>query len=210
MKKNSIWEALLRIIIAAATAALTALGTTACMGLWAQWKTQESVNTSRWKNSLTARSFRIISLPFRLLLIYPMAVWCCWSRPESRSAPSSSTPVSATLASTPWLVVSVTRSTSWAKLPTSAPRTLSSSSGWSTFWKQMHTPTSSWPETDGCTYPGFPSEHQDTMSASGIIKNNGFFCWNILIIQKYFVTLQCSSREDYTRREAVTRCRWLQ
>ena len=32
MKKNSIWEAILRIIIAAATAALTALGTTACMG----------------------------------------------------------------------------------------------------------------------------------------------------------------------------------
>jgi len=32
MKKNSIWEALLRIIIAAATAALTAMGTTACMG----------------------------------------------------------------------------------------------------------------------------------------------------------------------------------
>ena len=32
MKKNSIWEAVLRIIIAAATAALTAMGTTACMG----------------------------------------------------------------------------------------------------------------------------------------------------------------------------------
>ena len=32
MKKNSIWEALLRIIIATATAALTAMGTTACMG----------------------------------------------------------------------------------------------------------------------------------------------------------------------------------
>ena len=32
MKKNSIWEAILRIIIAAATAALTAMGTTACMG----------------------------------------------------------------------------------------------------------------------------------------------------------------------------------
>ena len=32
MKKNSIGEALLRIIIAAATAALTAMGTTACMG----------------------------------------------------------------------------------------------------------------------------------------------------------------------------------
>ena len=33
MKKNSIWEVLLRIVIAAATAALTALGTTACLGL---------------------------------------------------------------------------------------------------------------------------------------------------------------------------------
>lgn len=33
MKKNNIWEVLLRIAIAAATAALTALGTTACMGL---------------------------------------------------------------------------------------------------------------------------------------------------------------------------------
>ena len=32
MKKNSIWEALLRILIAAATAALTAVGTTSCMG----------------------------------------------------------------------------------------------------------------------------------------------------------------------------------
>ena len=32
-KNNSIWEVLLRIVIAAATAALTALGTTACMGL---------------------------------------------------------------------------------------------------------------------------------------------------------------------------------
>ena len=32
MKKNSIWEVLLRIVIAAATAALTALSTTACMG----------------------------------------------------------------------------------------------------------------------------------------------------------------------------------
>ena len=32
MKKNSIWESLLRIIIAAATAALAAMGTTACMG----------------------------------------------------------------------------------------------------------------------------------------------------------------------------------
>ena len=31
-KNNSIWEVLLRIVIAAATAALTALGTTACMG----------------------------------------------------------------------------------------------------------------------------------------------------------------------------------
>lgn len=32
MKKKSIWEILLRIAIAAATAALTALGTTSCMG----------------------------------------------------------------------------------------------------------------------------------------------------------------------------------
>ncbi len=32
MKKKSIWEVLLRIVIAAATAALTALGTTSCMG----------------------------------------------------------------------------------------------------------------------------------------------------------------------------------
>ena len=32
MKKKSIWEILLRIIIAAGTAALTALGTTSCMG----------------------------------------------------------------------------------------------------------------------------------------------------------------------------------
>ena len=32
MKKNSIWEAILRIAIAALTAALTALGTTSCMG----------------------------------------------------------------------------------------------------------------------------------------------------------------------------------
>ena len=31
-KNNGIWEVLLRIIIAAATAALTALGTTSCMG----------------------------------------------------------------------------------------------------------------------------------------------------------------------------------
>ena len=31
MKKNSIWEVILRIVIAAATAALTALGTTSCM-----------------------------------------------------------------------------------------------------------------------------------------------------------------------------------
>ena len=31
-KNNSIWEILLRIVIAAATAALTALGTTSCMG----------------------------------------------------------------------------------------------------------------------------------------------------------------------------------
>lgn len=35
MKKNSIWEVLLRIVIAAASAALTALGTTACMGIGA-------------------------------------------------------------------------------------------------------------------------------------------------------------------------------
>ena len=33
MKKNSVWEVILRIFIAAATAALTALGTTSCMGL---------------------------------------------------------------------------------------------------------------------------------------------------------------------------------
>jgi hypothetical protein len=33
MKKNTIWEVLLRLVIAAATAALTALGTTACMGV---------------------------------------------------------------------------------------------------------------------------------------------------------------------------------
>ena len=32
MKKNSVWEVILRIMIAAATAALTALGTTSCMG----------------------------------------------------------------------------------------------------------------------------------------------------------------------------------
>ena len=32
MKKNDFWEILLRIVIAAATAALTALGTTSCMG----------------------------------------------------------------------------------------------------------------------------------------------------------------------------------
>ncbi|MBR2149895.1 MAG: smalltalk protein [Prevotella sp.] len=32
MKKNSVWEVLLRILIAAGTAALTALGTTSCMG----------------------------------------------------------------------------------------------------------------------------------------------------------------------------------
>jgi hypothetical protein len=31
-KNNSIWEVLLRIFIAAASAALTALGTTSCMG----------------------------------------------------------------------------------------------------------------------------------------------------------------------------------
>ena len=33
MKKKSVWEVLLRFIIAAGTAALTALGTTACMGV---------------------------------------------------------------------------------------------------------------------------------------------------------------------------------
>ena len=33
MKKKSIWEVLLRFIVAAGTAALTALGTTACMGV---------------------------------------------------------------------------------------------------------------------------------------------------------------------------------
>ena len=32
MKKNSVWEILLRIIIAAASAALTAVTTTSCMG----------------------------------------------------------------------------------------------------------------------------------------------------------------------------------
>ena len=32
MKKNGVWEVILRIFIAAATAALTALGTTSCMG----------------------------------------------------------------------------------------------------------------------------------------------------------------------------------
>lgn len=32
MKKNSVWEVILRIVIAAATAALTALGTTSCLG----------------------------------------------------------------------------------------------------------------------------------------------------------------------------------
>ena len=32
MKKNQFWEVILRIVIAAATAALTALGTTSCMG----------------------------------------------------------------------------------------------------------------------------------------------------------------------------------
>ena len=32
MKKNGVWEVVLRIFIAAATAALTALGTTSCMG----------------------------------------------------------------------------------------------------------------------------------------------------------------------------------
>ena len=32
MRKNGVWEVVLRIIIAAASAALTALGTTSCMG----------------------------------------------------------------------------------------------------------------------------------------------------------------------------------
>ena len=32
MKNKSIWEVLLRIVVAAASAALTALGTTSCMG----------------------------------------------------------------------------------------------------------------------------------------------------------------------------------
>lgn len=31
MKKNSIWEVILRIVIAAATAALTTLGATSCV-----------------------------------------------------------------------------------------------------------------------------------------------------------------------------------
>ena len=33
MKKKSIWETVIRIAIAALTAALTALGTTSCMGM---------------------------------------------------------------------------------------------------------------------------------------------------------------------------------
>ena len=33
MKNTSLWEVALRILISAATAALTALGTTSCMGL---------------------------------------------------------------------------------------------------------------------------------------------------------------------------------
>ena len=32
MKKNSVWEVILKVIVAAITAALTALGTTSCMG----------------------------------------------------------------------------------------------------------------------------------------------------------------------------------
>lgn len=32
MKKNSFWEVLLRFLVAVATAALTAIGTTSCMG----------------------------------------------------------------------------------------------------------------------------------------------------------------------------------
>ena len=33
MKSKALWEIVLRIVVAAATAALTALGTTSCMGL---------------------------------------------------------------------------------------------------------------------------------------------------------------------------------
>ena len=32
MKKNTVWEVLLKVLVAAITAALTALGTTSCMG----------------------------------------------------------------------------------------------------------------------------------------------------------------------------------
>ena len=32
MRKNTIWEVILRIVISAATASLTAIGTTSCMG----------------------------------------------------------------------------------------------------------------------------------------------------------------------------------
>ena len=37
MKKNGVWEVVLRIFSAAATAALTALGTTSCMGNGPIW-----------------------------------------------------------------------------------------------------------------------------------------------------------------------------
>jgi len=33
MEKKSIWEVVIRIVVAALTAALTALGTTSCMGM---------------------------------------------------------------------------------------------------------------------------------------------------------------------------------
>ena len=33
MKRNNIWEVIIRVAIAALTAALTALGTTSCMGM---------------------------------------------------------------------------------------------------------------------------------------------------------------------------------
>ena len=48
-KNNSIWEVLLRIVIEAATAALTALGTTACMGVL--WTAFAYRLTLRWMNS---------------------------------------------------------------------------------------------------------------------------------------------------------------
>ena len=37
MKKHNFWEVVLRIVIAAATAALTAMGTTSCMGCGPVW-----------------------------------------------------------------------------------------------------------------------------------------------------------------------------